>query len=78
MMWLKKCLEERWNKQSPKLDHKTDEIRLEVTNISDGFLVENVSFNVHKGEIVGIAGLVGAGKTELANVLFGVTKKNNR
>jgi len=72
---VEKMLGRKMEQAIPKLDHKTDEIRLEVTNISDGFLVENVSFNVHKGEIVGIAGLVGAGKTELANVLFGVTKK---
>ncbi|MBB4571002.1 sugar ABC transporter ATP-binding protein [Rhizobium leucaenae] len=35
----------------------------------------DVSFDVHKGEIVGIAGLLGAGRSELARLLFGVDKK---
>lgn len=43
---------------------------LEVRNISgEGF--RNVSFKVHKGEIVGFAGLIGAGRTETARAIFG-------
>lgn len=42
---------------------------LEVKNLS-GPGVDNVSFTLRKGEILGIAGLVGAGRTELAEVLF--------
>ena len=34
--------------------------------------VENVSFDIYKGEIVGFYGLIGSGKTELANVIFGI------
>jgi len=71
---VEKMLGRKMEQAIPKIKHKTDDIRLEVKDLSDGFLVENVTFNVHRGEIVGIAGLVGAGKTELANVLFGVTK----
>lgn len=51
-----------------------DEI-LELVHISDGNKVKDVSMSVHKSEIVGVVGLVGAGKTELAKLLYGETKK---
>lgn len=38
--------------------------------------VKDVSFSVHRGEIVGLAGLVGAGRTELARLIFGIDKIN--
>jgi simple sugar transport system ATP-binding protein len=47
---------------------------LEVAGISDGDKVRNTSFHVKAGEIVGIAGLVGAGKTELCKALFGASQ----
>ncbi|MBT2693977.1 sugar ABC transporter ATP-binding protein [Bacillus sp. ISL-55] len=46
---------------------------LEVEGLTDGIKVKNASLNVKAGEIVGIAGLVGAGKTELCKALFGAT-----
>ena len=48
----------------------SDEVLLEVKNLCTPKL-KNVSFTVHKGEIVGLAGLVGAGRTEVARALFG-------
>lgn len=48
---------------------KTEKI-LEVTNLCSG-MVQNVSFDLFAGEIVGIAGLMGAGRTELVRALFG-------
>ena len=46
-------------------------VALEVKNLNAGRMVRDVSFKVHKGEILGIAGLVGAGRTETARAIFG-------
>lgn len=46
---------------------------LEVKGVSDHFL-HNVSFNVRKGEILGLSGLVGAGRSELMEFVFGLRK----
>ncbi len=47
---------------------------LRVENINDNKRVFNVSFNLKKGEIVGFAGLVGAGRSETMQAIFGLTK----
>ena len=51
------------------VSNATEEVLLKVENLS-GNGAENVSFELHRGEILGVAGLVGAGRTELMNVLF--------
>ncbi len=51
-------------------DEKAEEIILQVSNLCNKKL-KDISFNVHKGEIVGFYGLVGAGKTELARAIYG-------
>lgn len=49
---------------------------LRVENLSRYGVFEDVSFNLKKGEILGFAGLIGSGRTEVLECMFGVTKKD--
>jgi ribose transport system ATP-binding protein len=51
------------------------EVVLAVSNISDKKLLRDISFSLHKGEILGFSGLVGGGRTELAKIIFGAGKR---
>jgi len=53
-----------------------NEIALSIKNFI-GKSTENVSFDIYKGEILGLFGLVGAGRTELARLIYGVDKKTS-
>ncbi|MBO0904902.1 sugar ABC transporter ATP-binding protein [Jiella sonneratiae] len=57
----------------PKEEIPQGRTRLEVRHLSLAGVVEDISFSLHAGEILGIAGLVGSGRTELAQTIFGVT-----
>lgn len=57
----------------PERKSDTGEVALEVKNLCGNGL-SNISFSLKKGEIVGIAGLVGAGRTELARLIIGADK----
>lgn len=50
---------------------------LKVENLSCGKLFHDVSFELHRGEILGFAGLVGAGRTEIMETIFGIRKKTS-
>jgi ribose transport system ATP-binding protein len=52
------------------------DVVLEVESLSSGTKLADVSFSVQKGEILGLAGLMGSGRTELLNTIFGVAKAN--
>jgi ABC-type sugar transport system ATPase subunit len=49
---------------------------LTVENVTMGMVVKNMSFSVYAGEVVGIAGLIGSGRTEIAKIIFGALKRN--
>jgi len=62
----------------PEAKHKFGDVALEIRGLTvyspdnpDKRLVDNVSFNVRKGEVLGVAGLMGAGRTELLMAIFG-------
>ena len=48
-----------------------EEIVLEVKNLNHGIAIKDVNFQLKKGEILGFAGLMGAGRTEVARAIFG-------
>ncbi|NOT63626.1 MAG: sugar ABC transporter ATP-binding protein [Acidobacteria bacterium] len=54
-------------KQAPR-----DETVLQVESLSQPGVIESISFNLQRGEVLGLAGLMGAGRTELARILFGL------
>jgi ribose transport system ATP-binding protein len=57
-----------------KRERKIAEERLVVRNLHAGRLVRDISFSVRAGEIVGLGGLVGSGRSEVARVIFGADR----
>ena len=55
----------------PKIPCPIGDVMFKVENLNSGKQVKNVSFEVRKGEILGFAGLVGAGRTETMETVFG-------
>jgi ribose transport system ATP-binding protein len=60
----------------PKREVKIGDSALEVRSLSRKGAIENVSFEVREGEILGIFGLVGAGRTETIRAIFGADRKD--
>lgn len=61
----------------PKKTNIPGDVILEVKGLSRGKKVRSVSFSVRKGEVFGIAGLVGSGRSELVRLIFGADKKES-
>src|SRR6201997_2148161 len=60
-----------------RTNHTAGAVVLDVKNVGDGKRVKHASFQLRKGEVVGLAGLVGAGRTELARLIFGADKRKS-
>lgn len=58
----------------PKSDAEIGEVLLDVRHLTRKGVFEDISFQLRRGEILGFSGLVGAGRTEVARVLFGIDK----
>ena len=63
--------------EAPEI-HATDpDVVLDVRDLNRGRAVRHVSFDLHRGEILGFAGLVGAGRTEVARAVFGADRADS-
>lgn len=56
----------------PPLPEKTDEVVLEVKELSSSDIFHDITFTLHKGEILGVAGMMGAGRSEIMRSIFGM------
>jgi ribose transport system ATP-binding protein len=62
------------NEYFPKTDTKLGEVVLEAYHLRSGTRLKDASFSLRRGEILGLAGLVGSGRTDLARVIFGADR----
>lgn len=60
----------------PQKTNVPGDVILEVKNLNREGKIKNISFSVRRGEVFGIAGLVGAGRSELVRLIFGADKKD--
>ena len=69
---VRKMIGEEVKNYYPKVINRTDIPLLEVRNICTENKVNNVSFLIHRGEVFGLAGVLGSGRTEIARAIFGI------
>ena len=71
---IKKIVGRELKEMYPKLEAEIGEPILEVSHLSRNGVFKDINFCVRKGEIVGFAGLAGAGRSEIAQSIFGIDK----
>ena len=59
-----------WRKRNSQVDSK---VLLSAQNVSDGKKIKDLTFELREGEILGFAGLMGSGRTEVLNMIYGIT-----
>ena len=68
---IRKMVGRNWTERSPELPNRTGDELLSVEGLTRNGSFERVSFKLRAGEILGLAGLVGAGRTDLCKAIFG-------
>jgi ribose transport system ATP-binding protein len=67
-----RTLDQLFPQRPERRDDVSSEAALEVKGLSEPGVIDEISFRLRKGEVLGLAGLMGAGRTELARALFGL------
>lgn len=71
---IKKMVDRDLDEIYPTRSNKKGDVKLSVKNLSQEGVFENISFDLRAGEILGFAGLMGAGRTEIMDAIFGITQ----
>ncbi|MDR1136871.1 MAG: sugar ABC transporter ATP-binding protein, partial [Synergistaceae bacterium] len=62
--------------QFPRVEHKCGDVLMRVEGFTRRGMFRDISFHVNSGEILGVSGLIGSGRTELMQAIFGVERPN--
>lgn len=73
---IEKMVGRKLKDQFPRIDTELGDVSLRVEDLN-GEVTKDINFSLQKGEILGIAGLMGAGRTELAKTIYGCFKKTS-
>jgi ABC-type sugar transport system ATPase subunit len=65
------------SEEYPSRTHTCGNVRLEISHLGNSHSVHDVSFSVHAGEILALAGLVGSGRTDVLRMIFGADHKED-